>query len=117
MILGNENPAGTETFTFVKRTKLHQKSRIFINFSIKIYMDTKDKKEDIIQTIQSTSDEQLIEEVYDLLHTNQSIENIAIQNLPHELQSKIHRAIDDYKNGRYITHDQMKHKVEQWLTK
>ncbi len=80
-------------------------------------MDTKDKKEDIIQTIQSTSDEQLIEEVYELLHTNESIENISTENLPQELQTKIRRALDDYKNGSYITHNQMKEKVAQWLTK
>lgn len=75
-------------------------------------MNTNDKKQDIIQKLQSTTDEQLIEEVYELLYPDTAIENIAISNLPEEWQNKISRALDDYKNGRYITHEQMK----QWLT-
>ena len=75
-------------------------------------MNTNDKKQDIIQKLQSTTDEQLIEEVYELLYPNTAIENIAISNLPEELQNKISRALDDYKNGRYITHEQMKQEVE-----
>ena len=80
-------------------------------------MDNKNKKQDILQTIQSTTDAQLIEEVYELLHPDEAIENIAITDLPEELQSKLNRAMDDYKTGRYITHEQMKQKVAQWLTK
>jgi ribosome-binding protein aMBF1 (putative translation factor) len=79
-------------------------------------MDAKDKKRDIIQTLQSTNDEQLIEEVYELLYPNEAIENVSIESLPEELQSKIKQALDDYKSGRYITNQQMKQKLEQWLT-
>lgn len=79
-------------------------------------MDTKHKKKDIIQTLQSTNDAQLIEDVYELLYPNEAIENMSIENLPEELQIKINRALDDYKSGRYISHDQMKQKIEQWLT-
>lgn len=79
-------------------------------------MNIRDKKEDILQELRLTTDEQLIEEVYELLYPNEAIENIAINNLPEKLQNKISRALDDYKNGRYITHEQMKQKVEQWLT-
>ena len=79
-------------------------------------MNIRDKKEDILQELQSTTDEQLIEEVYELLYPNEAVENIAISNLPEELQNKINRALDDYKNGSYITHEQMKEKVDQWLT-
>lgn len=79
-------------------------------------MDTKHKKKDIIQTLQSTNDAQLIEDVYELLYPNEAIENMSIKNLPEELQIKINRALDDYKSGRYISHDQMKQKIEQWLT-
>ena len=79
-------------------------------------MDTKHKKKDIIQTLQSTNDAQLIEDVYELLYPNEAIENMSIENLPEELQIKINRALGDYKSGRYISHDQMKQKIEQWLT-
>lgn len=80
-------------------------------------MGTNDKKNDIIQTIQATDDEQLIEEVYGLLYPNEAIENVSLTSLPDDLQVKINRALDDYKNGRYITHEEMKQKMEQWLTK
>jgi len=79
-------------------------------------MNTIDKKEDILQRLQSTTDEQLIEDVYELVHADEEVKSIQISSLPPELQNKITRALDDYKNGRYITHDQMKQKVEQWLT-
>lgn len=79
-------------------------------------MDTKHKKKDIIHILQSTNDAQLIEDVYELLYPNEAIENMSIENLPEELQIKINRALDDYKSGRYISHDQMKQKIEQWLT-
>jgi hypothetical protein len=79
-------------------------------------MNTTDKKKEIILALQASTDEQLIEEVYELLYPYEAIENIAISNLPEELQNKIYRALDDYKNGRYITHQQMKQKVQQWLT-
>ena len=80
-------------------------------------MENKNKKADILQTIQSTNDKQLIEEVYELLHPDEAIDTIAIKDLPQELQTKLNRALDDYKSGRYITHEQMKQKVSQWLTK
>lgn len=80
-------------------------------------MGITDKKKNIILTIQSTDDEQLIEEVYELLHPAEAIENIAINNLPEDLQIKLSRALDDYKSGRYITHEQMKQKMQEWLMK
>jgi hypothetical protein len=80
-------------------------------------MSIKDKKENIIHELQLTTDEKLIDEVYQLLNPSTAIEDVQIDSLPEELQSKINRALDDYKNGRYITHEQMKQKVAQWLTK
>jgi hypothetical protein len=79
-------------------------------------MSIKDKKENIIHELQLTTDEKLIDEVYQLLNPSTAIEDVQIDSLPEELQSKINRALDDYKNGRYITHEQMKQKVAQRLT-
>lgn len=79
-------------------------------------MDINNKKEDILQWLQFTTDEQLIEDVYQLVHADEEIKNISVRELPEELQNKISRALDDYRNGRYITHEQMKEKVSQWLT-
>ncbi len=78
-------------------------------------MSIKDKKEAILQKLQLTNDEQLIEDVYELLNFDDLGTGVLIINLPEELQDKINRSIDDYKNGRYITHDQMQKKVRQWL--
>jgi predicted transcriptional regulator len=58
----------------------------------------------------------LIDEVYELLYPDEEVTNIPLSALSEELQNKINRALDDYKNGRYITHEQMKEKVAQWLT-
>lgn len=80
-------------------------------------MELIDKKTNIILTIQSTDDEQLIEEVYDLLHPDEAVENIDINNLPEDLQMKLSRALDDYKAGRYVSHEQMKQKMHEWLMK
>ena len=60
-------------------------------------MDSKDKKETILKKLQSTTDEQLIEEVYDILYSNEEIKSIPIANFSEELQIKISRALDDYK--------------------
>ncbi len=79
-------------------------------------MNTTDKKREIIHALQASNDEQLIEEVYELLHPNEAVENVSISDLPHESQNKISIALDEYKNGRYITHERMKQKVQQWLT-
>ncbi|MEO8848513.1 MAG: hypothetical protein ABI440_07790 [Casimicrobiaceae bacterium] len=78
-------------------------------------MSIKDKKEAILQKLQLTNDEQLIEDIYELLNFDDLGTGIEINKLPEELQDKINRAIDDYKNGRYITHHQMQKKVRQWL--
>ena len=80
-------------------------------------MNTMDKKRNIIQLLESSNDEQLIEEVYELLHLGEEIKTINKEDLPSELQNKIERALEDYRSGNYITHQQMKQKVEQWLTK
>ena len=78
-------------------------------------MNTIDKKQEILQKIKSTTDENLIEEVYELLHQNKYYQEVQLKNLPVELQNKINKAFDDYRSGKYITHEQMKKKVDQWL--
>jgi hypothetical protein len=55
-------------------------------------MNTKDKKAEVLPS------------------TN-AVENITIQQLPSELQQKINKALDDYKSGNYITHEEMKRKL------
>ena len=79
-------------------------------------MNITDKKKEIIEVLQSTNNDELIEHVYELLHPDDTIDQINVDNLPPDLQSKINRALADYKSGNYITHAQMKEKVSKWLT-
>lgn len=52
-------------------------------------MDINNKKEDILQRLQFTTDEQLIEDFYQLVHADEEIKNISVSELPEELQNKI----------------------------
>lgn len=80
-------------------------------------MTIHDKKTEVLELLSNTNDSTLIDEVYDLLHPAASVDDINIEQLPDELQQKINKAMEDYKSGNYITHEQMKQKLEQWLTK
>ena len=80
-------------------------------------MNTHDKKTEVLELLSQTNDSSLIDEVYDMLHPEAAIENINLHELNGEIQQKINKALDDYKTGNYITHEQMKQKVQQWLTK
>lgn len=75
------------------------------------------KKSQVLQTLSSTKDKGLIEEVYELLYPAQAVNEVDMQKLPKPLQQKITKALEDYKSGNYITHQQMKEKLQQWLTK
>jgi hypothetical protein len=80
-------------------------------------MSINEKKNEVLQALSNTKDEALIEEIYELLHPEQSVSDIEIEKLPQPLQQKISKALEDYKSGNYITHTQMKEKLQQWLTK
>jgi len=69
----------------------------------------------VLALLKKTNDSALIEEVYNLLHPDEAMEEISVLQLPEHLQQKINKAMEDYKTGNYITHDQMKQKVQQWL--
>ena len=80
-------------------------------------MNILEKKAEIINALQQNNNEELINEVYALLHTDEAIQSIITDELPSELKNKLTKAVEDYKSGRYITHEQMQQKVTQWLTK
>jgi D-ribose pyranose/furanose isomerase RbsD len=78
-------------------------------------MNTNDKRTVVLELLRQTNDSSLIDEVYEILHPESTIETIDIAELTGELQQKINNALDDYKSGNYITHEQMKQKVQEWL--
>ena len=80
-------------------------------------MNTNDKKTEVFELLTQTNDSILIDEVYDILHPEGTVENIKMEELSAELQQKISKAFDDYKSGNYITHEEMNQKLQQWLTK
>ena len=80
-------------------------------------MNMSDKKTEVLELIRQTNDSTLIDEVHDILHPQTTLENVNLKNLPAKLQQKINMALEDYKSGNYITHEEMKQKVQQWLTK
>ena len=80
-------------------------------------MSITDKKNDVIEQLQLTDDSQLIEEVYELVHPEEGVESIKIGELNDDLQNKLNQALEDYHSGKYIGHEQMKQKVQQWLMK
>ena len=54
----------------------------------------------------------LRKEVFEMLYPAQAVENINIKELPGELQQKINKALNDFKSGNYITHEEMKQKLQ-----
>lgn len=80
-------------------------------------MNTKDKKAILIALLNQTNDAGLIDEIYEVLHPETAVEKVNLEELPDGLQQKISKALDDYKSGNYITHGEMKQKLQQWLTK
>jgi hypothetical protein len=89
----------------------------FVTLIKGLAMNTKDKKAEVLELLTLTNDSGLIDEVYEVLHPEGAVENVNMQELPGELQQKINKALDDYKTGNYITHEEMKQKLQQWLTK
>lgn len=78
-------------------------------------MNTIDKKDDILQKLQSTNDEQLIEEFMNYYILIQSLKVLLSVICTKNCKIKINRALDAYRNGSYITHGQIQQMVEQWL--
>ncbi len=76
-------------------------------------MGIEDKKNDVLDMLKNTNDSELINEVYELLHPAEAVEDVSLDQLPAPLQQKINKALDDYKSGNYITHEQMKQKLQE----
>jgi len=67
--------------------------------------------------LSNTNDSAVIEEVYALLLNTDTINDIEVNELPASLQTKIKKAMEDYKAGNYKKQDEMKHILETWLSK
>lgn len=76
-------------------------------------MDTRDKKNEVLELLSKTNDSSIVDEVYDILHPEAAITEAGTEQLPEPLLLKINKAFEDYKSGNYITHDEMKQKLQK----
>ena len=78
-------------------------------------MLTKEMKKQLIDKIQSTEDANILEEVYRILEV--STQEVDMVILTDEQKAKIDQGISDIEEGRYLTHDEAKKEIVQWLKK
>jgi hypothetical protein len=75
-----------------------------------------DKKRAVLEALEEASpNDKIIDEVYEVLYPERSIEFVHLEQLPVLLKHKLEKAMDDYKQGRYISNDQMKEKMQKRL--
>ena len=79
-------------------------------------MDIVTLKKRLIDKIQASESNALLEEVQRLLNLQEVDETEAYQ-LNEELQNAIAEARDDIKNGRLLSSEQAKQDIDKWLKK
>lgn len=78
-------------------------------------MQTNKIKQELIDKIQSTEDNNILEEVYRILKSStMETEKIVLSNKQKE---KIETGIRDMENGNYLSHEDANREIEAWLKK
>lgn len=78
-------------------------------------MSSAEIKKQLIEKIQSTEDENLLEEVYRILEMNtQDFDKIMLSDFQ---KSKIEAGLKDMESGNYISHEEANREIEEWLKK
>lgn len=78
-------------------------------------MLTKEMKQDLIDKIKATKDENILEEVYRILEVGtQEVEMIVLTN---EQKDSIDEGITDIENGKYLSNEEANREMEEWLKK
>lgn len=76
-------------------------------------MSTLEKQNKLIEKIQSTSDESILEELYKLMELNtQNFDKIMLTDFQ---KSKIDAGLKDMEQGNFISHEEAEKEIEQWL--
>ena len=76
-------------------------------------MSVAEIKKQLIEKIQSTEDENLLEEVYRILEMNtQDFDKIMLSDFQ---KSKIEAGLKDMELGNYISHEEANREIEEWL--
>lgn len=78
-------------------------------------MSSKEMKKQLIDKIQSTEDDKILEEVYRILQVStQEVDMIVLSDTQ---KTQIDKGIRDIEEGRYLTHEEANTEIEEWLKK
>lgn len=78
-------------------------------------MSTVELRKRLIDKIQKTDNENLLEEAYRLLELE--AEDIEIYKLSDEQRKAVNEAKQQIKSGKYLTDDQANKEIDEWLNK
>ena len=78
-------------------------------------MSTIELKERLIDKIQTTENQELLEEAFRLLELES--EDIDIYKLTAEQQKSVKEAQEQIRNGQFLTDDQANKEIDEWLNK
>lgn len=78
-------------------------------------MLSKEMKKQLIDKIQSTDDNNILEEVYRILEVStQEVDMIMLTN---DQKTQIDKGIRDIEEGRFLTTDEANREIDEWLKK
>lgn len=78
-------------------------------------MSTKELRKRLIKEIEKTQNEDLLEEVYRLLHIETS--DIEIYKLSEDQKKSITEAKNQIKKGQFLTDEEANKEINEWLKK
>ena len=78
-------------------------------------MLTKEMKQELIDKINSTKDENILEEVYRILEIGS--EEVDMIVLTDEQKESIDQGIKDIEEGKYLNNEEANSEIEKWLKK
>jgi predicted transcriptional regulator len=78
-------------------------------------MSTTELRKRLVEKIQATSDESVLEEIYRILEVSSEDENPIVLSMDQKAQ--IDEGLKDIEEGRYLTNNQANKEIEEWLKK
>ena len=78
-------------------------------------MLSKEMKQELINKINSTKDENILEEVYRMLQVGTKEPEMIV--LSDEQKDSIDKGIKDFEEGNYLSHEEANRQIDEWLKK
>ena len=78
-------------------------------------MHTLELKKQLIDKIESTNDDILLEEIYRILDMGE--DNLELYKLSSHQKAAIDEGLEDVKQGNVISHEDAKKEIDEWLSK